>query len=406
MKTSLLTCAVLMLLALPLGLLGQTPAPVLTELERDLAALVEEAKPSVVAVAAKVVTSYESRRESRLFGLWGEKRERRTVTLQNVGSGLVVDDSGHVVTRTSVVAGAEEIVVRLCDGRAVPADFVGTDQGTGLAVVRIPATYARRARFGSARTLRSGSWVTLVGGSLGMAPSVSFGLVNAVRHDGLLQLSAPITAGSAGSPLFNTKGEVVGLVAAAVDRRSQERSLIPAGEVPTYVLAYPIDHVLTAVQRVIELEGAGDGWLGITVITTDSSDKPTVTAVVPGGPAHRAGVLPGDVLLRFAGKEIATSEDAARAVRATAPGAAVTLEVEREGQPLALQVTVGQRPPSAMSAVDHAPPGPWLQGSYVPPKDPAKSDARSLEETVRLLQRRLGELEKEIRSLRRSRSTP
>ncbi len=406
MKMKLLIRAAHTLLALPVALLGQTPAPVLTELERDLAALVEEAKPSVVAVAAKVVTSYESRREGRLFGLWGEKRERRTVTLQNVGSGLVVDDSGHVVTRTSVVAGAEEIVVRLCDGRAVPADFVGADHGTGLAVVRIPAAYARRARFGSPRTLRSGSWVTVVGGSLGVAPSVSFGLVNAVRHDGLLQLSAPIAAGSAGSPLFNTKGEVVGLVAAAVDRRSQGRSLIPAGEVPAYLLAYPIDHVLSAVQRIIELEGAGHGWLGITVISTDSCDKPTVTAVVQGSPAHRAGVCQGDVLLRFAGKQIATSEDAARAVRATAPGTAVTLEVEREGQPLTLQVTVGRRPSPAMLTADNAQAGLWLHEPHLPPADPARSDARSLEETVRLLQRRLGELEKEIRSLRRTGSTP
>jgi len=396
-----------MLATLPRGLPGQTAAPVLSELERDLAALVDEAKPSVVSVAAKVVTSYEARREGRLLGLWGQKSVRRTVMLQNVGSGLVVDDSGHVVTRTSVVAGAEEIVVQLWDGRATPADFVGADHGTGLAVVRIPASHARGARFGSPQSLRSGSWVTVVGSSMGMAPSVSFGLVDAVRPDGLLQLSASVAAGSAGSPIFNTRGEVVGMVAAAVDRRTQSRVPLSVGDIPAYVLAYPIDQVLSTVRRIIELEGAGNGWLGVTVMARDSCDRPTVSAVVDGGPAHQAGLREGDVLLRFAGQEVAGSEAVARAVRATPPGTVVTLDVERDGRQLTLMVTVGRRPSTPqLPAVAGVVPCPWSVEPYLSPADMPRSDQRTLEETVRLLQRRLGELEREIRTLRRAHARP
>ncbi|MBC7187712.1 MAG: trypsin-like peptidase domain-containing protein [Calditrichaeota bacterium] len=382
--------------------MAQTQAPLLSELERDLAALVDEAKPSVVSVAAKVITCYEERREGGLFGLWGQKRSRRTVTLHNVGSGLVVDDSGHVVTRTSVVADAEEIVVRLYDGRMVPASFVGADHAAGLAVIRIP-TVPRVARLGSTQNLRSGSWVTVIGSSLGMSPSVSFGLVDGLRDDGLMQLSASVAAGSAGSPVFNTRGEVVGLVAAAVGPRGHARSLLAAGDAPSYVLAYPIEQVRSVVQRIIELESVGDGWLGITVMSRDSSDRPTVTAIVEGGPAHQAGVREGDILLRFAGKELAGSDDAARAVRATAPGSTVTLEVEREGQPLSLRVTVGQRPAAPKVAVRGSfMPGWPMPEQHLAPTTIGPADQRTLEETVRRLQRRLGELEKEIRSLRRS----
>ncbi|MCR4437859.1 MAG: S1C family serine protease [candidate division KSB1 bacterium] len=385
---------------MPAAVLAQTQAPVLSELERDLAALVDEAKPSVVSVAAKVVTCYEDRREGGFLGLWGQKRSRRTVTLHNVGSGLVVDDSGHVVTRTSVVADADEIVVRLYDGRLEPARFVGADHGVGLAVIRIPAV-PRAARLGSTQALRSGSWVTVIGSSLGMAPTVSFGLVDGLRDDGLMQLSASVAAGSAGSPVFNTRGEVVGLVAAAVGARSHGRTLLSAGEAPSYVLAYPIEQVRSVVQRIIEIESVGDGWLGITVMSRDSLDKPMVTAIVEGGPAHQAGVREGDILLRFAGKELSGSDEAARAVRATAPGSTVTLEVERHGQPLSLQVTVGQRPAAPKVAVRRSPNTAWP----LPELSPAPivpTDQRTLEETVRRLQHRLGELEKEIRSLRRS----
>ncbi len=396
------TCIVVLSGALT-PVLGQTPAPVLSELERDLAALVAEAKPSVVSVSAKIVARYERSREGRLFGLLGQRRERRTVTLHNVGSGLVLDEAGHVVTRTSVVGEAEEIVVRLSDGRAVVAEFVGSDDGSGLAVVRIPAGFAKAARLGSAQNLRAGSWVTVIGNPFAMAPSISFGLVDGVRHDGVMRLSASVAAGSAGSPVFNTKGEVVGVVAAAVDVRATGKALLPAGEVPASVLAYPIDEVRSAVQRIIELDGAGNGWLGITVMAKDSADRPTITAVVPGSPAHQAGLLVGDVLWRFDGRDVLTSESAAKAVRATPPGTSVTVEVARNGQLLPLHITVGHRPPVPrlpMQPGTDASVGPL--GSFPPDPFSARAGERRLEQTIRLLQHRLQELEREVKALRRS----
>ncbi|MDZ7393862.1 MAG: S1C family serine protease [candidate division KSB1 bacterium] len=403
MKWFTSTCVAVLTATLPLWLSGQSSSQVLSELERDLAALVSEAKPSVVSVSGKVVARYENSREGGFLGLWGQKKERRTVTFHNVGSGLVVDDSGHVVTRSSVVAEAEEIMVRLCDGRAVAAECVGVDHSSGLAVVRIPPRWAKAARLGSTQNLQAGSWVTVIGNPFGMAPSISFGLVDGLRQDGLMRVSGSVAAGSAGSPVFNTRGEVVGIVAAAVDVRASGKALLAAGEVPAYLLAYPIEEVKNVVRRIIELDGVGDGWLGITVISKDSADRPTVASVEPGGPAHQAGLLAGDVLVRFEGQELPSSEFAARTVRATPPGSTVMIEVERNGRLLPLRVTVGQRP--AM----HRPPSilgaePFSRPLDAFPTDLARTspEERRLEETVRLLQRRLVELEREIRALRRS----
>ncbi|MFQ6110196.1 MAG: S1C family serine protease, partial [Candidatus Aminicenantales bacterium] len=275
----------------------------LTSLEKEVTKLIEQAKPAVVSISSKSFREYVIVKDSGLMSLFGEKREKRTVTYKNVGSGIIISEAGYIITKGSVVRGLEDIEVTLVDGREFPAELIDIDEATDIAVIRIDGDNLVPAKLGNSDAIEAGSWIVIIGNSLGLSPAVSFGLVNGIREDGMIHVSATISPGNSGCPIFDTKGEVVGIITARIN----------AGD-PLYWpgfceggLAFPVNKIKKIADSIIKKGKIRKGWLGVTIDHFREAGQDTVphiTQIIPNGPAQRAGLRKGDVIIQYNGKDI------------------------------------------------------------------------------------------------------
>lgn len=270
-----------------------------------------------------------------------------TEQVRAVGSGFVIAPSGVIVTNNHVIRNATRIVVSFSDGRTLPARVLGADPLTDIAVLKVDAGRSLPyAQFGNSNAVQVGDWVLAAGDPFGLGGSVTAGIVSAKGRDirdgpfdRFLQIDAPINPGNSGGPLFDLRGQVIGMNTAIV---------APGGGSVGIGFAIPSD----TVRRIVaELRAHGHirrGWLGVAIESLAGSPSGNegvlVTGIAPGGPASAAGVQPGDVLVSVNGRHIADASGLIRAVAALPPGARVNLVVHRNGERLELPVTVGERP--------------------------------------------------------------
>ncbi len=268
-----------------------------------------------------------------------------------LGSGFIIDATGYVVTNNHVVEDATDIVVTLNDGKDYPAKLIGTDKKTDLALLKIDAGKSLPSvPFGNSDVARVGDWVLAVGNPFGLGGTVTTGIISARSRDihsgpfdDFLQIDASINKGNSGGPTFNLAGEVIGINSAIYSPNGGSVGIgfaIPANE------AKP---VLDALRQ----HGKVDrGWIGVQIqpVTPEianslglSDAKGTlVTAVQPNGPAAKAAMEQGDVILSFNGQDVAEIRELPRIVAATPAGKPVDVVVWREGERKTLRVTVAQ----------------------------------------------------------------
>ena len=269
---------------------------------------------------------------------------------RSLGSGFVVSSDGYILTNAHVVADAEEILVRLVDKREFPARVVGTDPRTDVALIKIDAVGLPRLAIGNPDLLNVGEWVVAIGSPFGFDHSVTAGIVSAKGRRlpdenfvPFIQTDVAINPGNSGGPLFNLKGEVVGM-------NSQIYS--QTGGFMGLSFAIPIDVAMDVQQQLRTAGRVQRGRIGVAIqevtrALAESFNLPQpegalVSAVEPEGPAARAGIEQGDVVVRFAEKRVAASADLPRVVAAIRPGARVPVTVYRAGEPRELMVTVGE----------------------------------------------------------------
>ncbi|HHQ41337.1 MAG TPA: PDZ domain-containing protein [Chromatiales bacterium] len=318
---------------------------------------VERAAPAVVNVyTAKLVRErpnplLEDPFLRRFFGrLLPESRPRLQTSL---GSGVIIDREGHILTNHHVIAGADEIEVALRDGRHAPARLVGSDPDTDLALLRIELPRLPVAVLGDSRRLRVGDVVLAIGNPFGVGQTVTFGIVSAVGRRGLgintfedfIQTDAAINPGNSGGALVDATGRVVGINSAIFSRSGG--SLGIGFAIPTHI-ARAVAKELIAHGRVVR------GWLGIQIQDLDPrlaesfglrvAQGVVVAAVLRGGPADRAGLRPGDVILRIDGRPVRDAREALDRIAARRPGDRILLEGLRDGAPARWQATAAERP--------------------------------------------------------------
>jgi serine protease Do len=272
--------------------------------------------------------------------------------IKGLGTGMMIDEKGHVLTNNHVVAGASEIQVLLADGRQYPAELVGTDPKTDLAVIRIKADKSLPyVHFGDSDKIRVGDWVVAIGHPRGLDQTVTQGIISAKHRRGILdptsyqdylQTDAAINPGNSGGPLLNLQGEVIGVNAAIVSQ---------SGGFEGIGFAIPSNMAKHIAEALIKHGKVERGWLGVTIrpllpsqvaeMDLDKSKGALVTEVVPGSPAETAGLKKGDLVLNYGGKEIADAAVLQNEVAATPPGNEVTLEVLRNKKKVVLTATVG-----------------------------------------------------------------
>jgi serine protease Do len=303
-------------------------------------------EPSVVGI----VTTQGRRRDDEWSHLFGDGADRQAEAL---GSGVIVDAAGYIVTNYHVVADAEQIVVKLSEGRAIDeVTLVGEDAASDLAVLKINVPGLVAAKWGDSDKLNVGDQVLAVGSPYGLARTVTAGIISAKGRRGMalgsvyqdfLQTDAAVNPGNSGGPLVNMRAEVVGINTAIYGRAYQGISFAIASNIAQDVC-----------ERLRKTGRVERGWLGVQLQEIDprlasrlrlkNTRGALVSAVVAGSPAERAGLQPGDVILQWNGKPINSRDDLPLAVAATPVGKSAKVLLVREGQQMELAVTVGPSP--------------------------------------------------------------
>ena len=289
----------------------------------------------------------------------------REVKPQSVGSGFIVDASGLVVTNHHVVRDAENITVTLHDGRKFPATLRGADPKTDLALLEINAGESLTAvSFGDSDRTRVGDWVLAVGNPFGLGGTVTAGIVSARGrdigsgpYDDFIQVDAPINRGNSGGPLFNRAGEVIGINTAIFS---------PSGGSVGIGFAIPASLAEPLVAELRDSGRVARGWLGVEIqavgeemaagLGLESTDGALVASVAPGGPAQRAGILPGDVITAIGGKAVNTVRELSQAAALLASGSEQELLYFRQAKAEQTQVRIGRYPSTPVAGAGPATP--------------------------------------------------
>jgi serine protease Do len=285
----------------------------------DLRPVVNEVMPSVVSVTTAIVTS-------DFFG--------RQYTDYVAGSGILIDDKGYIATNNHVVEDAQSIYVELADGRSFPANIVGTDVLSDLAVIKIDAANLTYTYWGDSSLLSVGEWVLAIGNALGEGITATEGIVSRLNVSvnvegntlyGLIQTTAPVNPGNSGGPLVNMSGEVIGITSVK----------IVASEVEGMGFAISSNEAKPIIEDLIRYGHVTYPWLGVSVSTVTrllaasenlSVDRGAlIVEIVAGSPADEAGLKVGDIISSFKGEEISNVADLVQTIRTSEIGEEVEI---------------------------------------------------------------------------------
>ncbi len=269
---------------------------------------------------------------------------------QSLGSGFIISGDGYILTNAHVVEAADEVTVKLNDKREFKAKVIGADRRTDVALIKIEASGLPAVRFGDPNRLKVGEWVAAIGSPFGFENSVTQGIVSAKGRSlpqenfvPFIQTDVAVNPGNSGGPLFNLKGEVVGINSQIYSRTGGFMGLS---------FAIPIDVANDIAQQLRTAGKVTRGRIGVVIqqITKELADsfglpKPAgalVNSVEKGGPADKAGIESGDVILKFDGKAVNSSEDLPRLVGAIRPGTKVTVQFWRNKAARDVQIVVAE----------------------------------------------------------------
>jgi len=313
----------------------------------------ERAKPSAEPQIPEELQGTPFGEFFRRYGTPGPRMPRR-----GMGSGFIVQPDGVVLTNAHVVEGADEVTVKLTDRREFKGKVLGADKATDIAVVKIDAKGLPSVRLGDPSKVRVGEWVLAIGSPFGFENTVTAGIVSGTSRslpDGtyvpFIQTDAAVNPGNSGGPLFNLKGEVIGI-------NSQIYS--QTGGYQGIAFAIPVDVAAGVKDQLVKNGKVERGRIGVAIQEVSQSlaqsfglDRPRgalVAGVEKGSPAEKAGLKPGDVILAINGRTIERSAELPPLVAAVKPGNKASFEVWRDGKSRTLDVSVGQLKPEQVSA--------------------------------------------------------
>jgi serine protease Do len=329
---------------------------------QSFADLAEKVQPAVVNISTVTTVRIPGGPFRHFFGpgegpfgdmfrrFFGEIPDRE-LKQQSLGSGFIVDKDGYIITNNHVVEGADEIKVKLADGREFHARVVGRDPKTDLALIKISSLFHDLPvlSLGDSDRIRVGDWVLAVGNPFGLEHTVTQGIISATGrvigagpYDNFLQTDAPINPGNSGGPLVNLNGEVIGVNSA----------IIASGQGIGF--AIPSNMAKEVIAQLKDKGKVSRGWIGVTVqsITPEiakafglkDAKGALVSDLTEGGPAASAGMKRGDIIVSFDGKDISEISDLSRTVAMTPVGKTVDASVLRAGKTVALRVKVAETP--------------------------------------------------------------
>lgn len=284
------------------------------------------------------------------FRRFGPPQGPREYESQSLGSGFIISSDGFILTNSHVVSAADDITVKLNDKREFKARLIGFDKRTDVAVIKIEASGLPHVTIGDPSILKVGEWVLAIGSPFGFENTVTAGIVSAIgrslpqeNYVPFIQTDVAINPGNSGGPLFNMKGEVVGINAQIYSRTGGFMGLS---------FAIPINVAMNIADQLRTSGRVSRGRIGVVIqeVTNElaesfglpGSQGALVNSVEKGGPADKAGIEASDVILKFDGNVVESSRDLPRIVGQTKPGSRVTVEVWRKGKAKRIAIIVGE----------------------------------------------------------------
>ena len=354
----------------------------------------EALKPSVVSISTTQKMAVRGRGRNSLppelrqrlprgfedlFGFGDDLGTQQLPQREGMGSGVIVRSDGYILTNNHVVEGADELIVEMSDGKKVPGKIVGTDPETDLAVVKIELTGLQEATFGSSDDIRVGDWVLAIGSPFGLNQTVTAGIISGknrvqgIVDDGkgfedFLQTDAAINPGNSGGPLVNLRGELVGINTAILSRSGASAGI---------GFAIPVSLAQPVLNSIIDTGEVHRGFLGAAVGEVNPtlvqeydlkvSQGAFISSVLEDQPAAKAGLQPGDVIIKLDGRPCLSGTQVRNYVAGQSPGSTVAMEVNRDGKQLKIEVTLDERTDESMSMFS---PGSNLLGARLEPVTP------------------------------------
>ncbi len=341
-------------------------------LEKSLALVAEYVKPSVVSITTVKVFKHPKRR------FHGDRPERRRdpfrdffgddffdrfmprqrppegeFKTKSLGSGVIVDKRGYILTNNHVVADMDELKVKLSDKREFDAKIIGTDPQTDLAVIKIEGENLIPAKMGDSDEMKPGLWAIAVGNPFGLTSTVSVGVISAIGRSGVgiaqyenfIQTDAAINPGNSGGPLLNIKGEVIGINTAIFTRTGGYQGI---------GFAIPVNMAKSVLRDLIEKGKVTRGWLGVVIQNLDPSlakqfdvdvtEGVLISDVQDDSPAKEAGFERGDIVIEYDGRKIADINELRNKVAQTEVGKKTKVKVLRGSKEKTLTVKIGEQP--------------------------------------------------------------
>ncbi|MHA1126659.1 MAG: S1C family serine protease [Candidatus Heimdallarchaeota archaeon] len=307
----------------------------LQELENKIVAVVDDVLPSVVSVSTTVLA------QVNLFTV---------KPVQGMGSGVIVEEDGIIITNAHVVRKAQKVDIQLHSGRKLEAEILGMMRGLDIAVLRVKADHLDPITIGESSTLQVGQFALAVGNPLGLGKSVTFGMVSALdrsisaenaQMEGLIQTTAQINPGNSGGALVNTNAELIGIPTA----------VIPYSQGIGF--AIPIDSVKGLIEEFQETGEISTPWIGISGSTIDQQiakyyqltrEKGTLVVKVPKGPAKSSGIEPGDIITSINDEEVNSIQILTQKIVKRRIGDEVKIRYVRNGQTFETYITLGKAP--------------------------------------------------------------
>jgi Do/DeqQ family serine protease len=284
---------------------------------------------------------------------FGDRLEEQPQRATSLGSGVIVSSKGYILTNNHVVEAADEIEVALADGKRLKARAVGSDPESDIAVLQVEGEALPAITFGEADALRVGDVVLAIGNPFGFGQTVTMGIVSALGRSQLgintfenfIQTDAAINQGNSGGALVDTQGNLVGINTAIYSRSGGSLGI---------GFAIPASSAKSIMEQIIRTGSVVRGWIGVEAqeITPEIADSfrlsstsgALIRSVLPGGPAERAGLRPGDILVAIEGNPVKDPSSMLNLVAALVPGKPATIRLQRENKTLEVKLTVGTRP--------------------------------------------------------------
>ena len=317
---------------------------------------VRKAVPSVVNIftSKEIKTPRHPFLDDPLFRhFFGDRLEEEPQRAASLGSGVIVSPKGYILTNHHVVEAADEIEVALIDGKKLKAKAVGSDPETDIAVLQVEGGSVPAITFGDADALRVGDVVLAIGNPFGVGQTVTMGIVSALGRSQLgintfenfIQTDAAINPGNSGGALIDSAGNLVGINTAIYSRSGGSLGI---------GFAIPASSAKQVMEQIIQTGGVTRGWIGVEAreITPEMGESfrlgattgVLIEGVLRGGPAERAGLKPGDILIAIEGKPVKDPNAMLNLVAALVPGKPASIRLRRDNKDVDIQVAVGKRP--------------------------------------------------------------